>query len=925
MRYLKFSGTLLIVIVLMSMSVFAQSADKLPPINVKQYKLKNGLTVVMHQDHSTPIVAVNMFYHVGSKNEAPGRTGFAHLFEHMMFQGSGNYIDGWRAVYEMGGSVNGTTDQDRTFYYETIPANMLERALYMEADRMGNLLDAMDQAKLDNQRDVVKNERRFRVDNVPYGTSFERIGEIMYPEGHPYHWSVIGSMADLSAASLDDVKSFFRQYYAPNNAVIALSGDFDEAQATAWIKKYFGSLAKAPDIKRPNPAEPKLNGEVRKTYEEFGISAPRLWLVWHGVQQYSGDEAALDMLSSILSSGRSSRLQSNLVYGKELAQPVSASDRTSELGGMFQITATARRGKSLTDIEREINVEIERIKKEPPTADEMARALTIREVNSIYGLQTVFGIGSQLASYAGYLKEPNYFQANINRYRKVKATDVQRVANKYLNANRLVLSYVPAKGEAPKASADKPASTESKKKDTALIAKQDAMLPAAGPDPKVSLPAIEKTKLSNGLNLWIVKKNALPIVSMILQLNSGSILDAADKSGVASMTASMINKGTKTRSALEIANGLQSIGASVDAGVSWDSSGVWMQSLTKTLDKALEIFADEVVNPSFPATEFESLRGRTLNGFQQGKSSNTAVASLVYDKVLYGSQPYGNQLSGDEKSVSAMTRDDLVNFHNTYYRPNNATIIVVGDVESNLIKAKLEKAFSGWKPGDVAAAKSDSQTMAAKPGIYFVDKPGAAQSSVSIGQVGLERSNPDFYAVQVMNAILGGGSTGRLNMNLREDKGYTYGAGSRFAFRRSAGPFTASSEIQTVSTKEALQEFMKELVGIRGAIPVTSSELEVNKQALIRSFPSGFETVGQISGQLSNQVVYGLPDSYFNDYISKINAVTQADVNRVANKYLDPSKMAIVIVGDRKVVEPGLKELGWSMVYLDVDGNPITQ
>ena len=925
MRHTRLAFVFLIVAISLTINSFGQSAAKLPRINAKEYKLKNGLTVVLHQDKSTPIVAVNAWYHVGSKNEAPGRTGFAHLFEHMMFQGSKNYVDGWRGVDELGGNVNGTTDNDRTYYFEAVPSNYLERVLYLEADRMGNLLDAMSQEKLDNQRDVVKNERRFRVDNVPYGTTGERISEIMYPEGHPYRWSVIGSMSDLSAASLDDVKSFFRQYYAPNNAVLVLSGDFDEGQARTWIEKYFGPLAKGADIKRPNPAEPKLTGEIRKTYEEPGVPLPRISLVWHGVRQYSQDEAALDMLSSVLSSGRGSRLQSNLVYGKELAQQAGAFDGTSEIGGLFQITATARPGKSLDDIEKEINVEIERLKKDPPTADEMSRALTIREAGAIFGLQTALGKGGQLASYAGYLNKPDYFQADIDRYRKVTPADVQRVAGQYLTPNRLVMSYLPSKAEAPKASTDKPASTESKKKDRDLIAKQDASLPKAGPDPKFTLPTIEKTKLSNGLNLWVVKQNELPIVSMNLVMNAGGILESADKSGVASITASMLNQGTKTRSAVEISNALQSIGASVNAGASWDAGNVSMQTLTKNLDPALDIFADVVTNPAFPANEFETLRRRTLVSFLQRRSSPTAVAGVVYDKVLYGDQPYGRQLSGDEKTVKAMTRDDLVKFYNSYYRPNNSTLIVVGDVETAAVKAKLEKAFENWKPGDAAVAKNDSQTMAAKPGIYFVDKPGAAQSSVSIGQVGVDRGNPDYYAIQVMNSILGGGGTARLFMNLREDKGYTYGAYSRFVFRRGAGPFSASGEIQTVSTREAIMEFMKELNGIRGGIPVTKAELDVNKQSLIRRFPSGFETVGQISNQLSNLVVYGLSDSYFNEFISKVNAVTSDDVNRVANKYLDPSKMAIVIVGDRKAVEPTLKDLGYPMTVLDADGNPIGQ
>jgi Predicted Zn-dependent peptidases len=389
------------------------------------------------------------------------------------------------------------------------------------------------------------------------------------------------------------------------------------------------------------------------------------------------------------------------------------------------------------------------------------------------------------------------------------------------------------------------------------------------------------------------------------------------------MTASMLNQGTKSRSANDISNQLQAIGASVNAGAGWDSSNVSMQTLTKNLDQALDIYSDVVVNPAFPKSEFENLRRRSLVGLIQRRSNPTAVSDVVYNKVLYGNQPYARQLSGDEKSLKSLSPDDLVKYYQANYRPNNATLIVVGDVDSKTLMPRLEKSFAGWKGGDAGVAGDDKEDMMAKPGIYFVDKPGAAQSSVSIGQVGVDRSNPDYYALQVMNSILGGGSAGRLFMNLREDKGYTYGAYSRFSFRRGAGPFSASAEVQTAVTKESVAEFMKELNGIRGGIPVTPTELETNKQSIIRRYPSGFETVGAISGQLSNLVVYGLPDAYFNDFISRINSVTAEDVNRVANKYLDPSKMAIVIVGDRKVVEPSLKDLGYPVTILDTEGNPL--
>ncbi len=912
---------LFLTVAVFAMTVLGQSGN-LPKLNYKEYKLKNGLTVVLHENKSTPIVAVNVFYHVGSKNEEVGRTGFAHLFEHMMFQGSKNYSSDYlSAIDDMGGSVNGTTNEDRTYYYEVVPSNFLERTLYLEADRMGNLLDAMTQEKLDNQRDVVKNERRLRVDNQPYGTSFERIGELMYPKGHPYSWSVIGSMEDLSAATMDDVKSFFRTYYAPNNAVLVLSGSFDEKETRGWIEKYFGPIVKGGDIKRPNTPQPKLDGEVRKTYEDT-VPFPRLYLVWHSVPQYSADEAALDTLASILSAGRGSRLQSNLNYGKEIVSSIFASNSTSEIAGTFGVTATARPGKTLEEIEKEINLEIEKIKNTPPTAEEMARALNGRESGFIYSLQSNLGKGGRLSTYTGYLGKPDYAQTDLARYQKVTPADVQRVAKQYLTGNRLVMSYVPSKTPVTRRNAetDKPATTKAKELDKDLVAKQKAALPKQGATVKFALPSIEKTKLSNGLNVWIVKNNELPIVSMNMVFNSGSANDSADKFGVSSWTASMLNQGTTTRSAVDIANQLQSIGASVGAGSGWDSSSVSMQTLTKNLDQALKLYSDVILNPSFPDSELESMRRRSLISLTQRKSQSAAVASLAFNKVLYGDQLYGRDST--EASVNAIKRDDLINFHKANYIPNNATLIVTGDVESKAILAKLENTFADWKAGSAVAAPSSVQTMKGKPGIYIVDKPGAAQSTIAAGVVGIDRSNPDYYAVQIMNAILGGGSSGRLFKNLREDKGYTYGSYSSFTTRKGAGPFRAGGDFQTGSTKESIVELMKEINGMRGGIPVSQQELDSSKLAEINGYPQGFETVGQISGQLSNLIIYGLSDSYFNDYITKINAVTLADVNRVANKYLDPSKMAIVIVGDKSVIEPKLKELNYAIMYLDADGNP---
>jgi zinc protease len=917
---------LLVLLTISFAGISLAQSEKLPPLSVKEYTLKNGLTVVLHHDSSTPLVSVNIWYKVGSRNEEPGRTGFAHLFEHLMFQGSKNYSkDYLSAVQEFAAPVNGNTDVDRTFYFEVLPSNFLERALYFEADRMATLADAIDQVKLDNQRDVVKNERRQSVDNVPYGTMGERVSEVMYPGGHPYGHSVLGSMDDLSAASLEDVKSFFHRYYVPNNAVLVLSGDFDDGHARGWINKYFGAISAGAPVAPLTRSQPQLSGIVRKQYDDPFAQTPRMVLVWPGVPEFTADDAALKVLGNILSFGRASRLQKSLLYERELVANIFASHSADELAGLFRIAAVAKLGKTTDDIERVINEEVERIKRDGVTDEEVHRAVGADESEFIYDMETVEDNGSSLAAYKALTGEANHFQAELDSYAQVTAADIRRVANKYLTANHLVLTYVPAKDAARPGRVDAPTSTKPRELDPKLLAKQLAMLPKAGPDPKIELPTVEKTKLSNGLNLWIVQRHELPIVAMNLIVNTGAADEAPAKAGLANLTAYMLNQGTKTRSATDIDSGLQSLGIESDVTVGPQATSVTLKSLTKNLDTALDYFADGISASMFPDTEFVKLKGRVSNALRQQKGNSAAVAANVFAKVVYGDQLYGRQITGHMKTVAGISREDVIGFYKTNYRPNNSTLIVVGDVRPDDIKARVEHAFANWKPGDVHPAEVPMQQMVAKPGIYLIDKPGAVQSSMMVGKVGIERTSPDYYPVLLMNMILGGGPSGRIYANLRQDKGYTYGAGSQFLFGKLRQPFRVQTQVQTISTKESIVEILKEINGIRGAIPVTPEELESHKQALIRRFPSNFETRMGIANQLLPEVTLGIPESYFRDYAANINAVTLADVNRVANKYLDPTGMAIVIVGDRSVIEPKLKELGMPIFYLDTDGNPIAR
>jgi zinc protease len=959
----------------------------LPPMQLSQFTLPNGLNVILHRDTSTPVVAVNLWYHVGSKNEVPGKTGFAHLFEHMMFQGSKNFNDDYFfPLQEAGGTINGSTNSDRTNYYEVVPKNFLELALFLEADRLGGLLDAMTEEKLANQRDVVKNEKRQRVDNQPYGLVQAKVAETMYPAAHPYHWTTIGSLEDLTAASMDDVKEFFRRYYVPNNASLVVAGDFDPAEARRLVERYFGSIPRGADISRLNIPAPALEREIR-LQEEDRVSLPRVYMYWHSVPAWTPDDAALDILANVLADGKGSRLYKSLVYDKQIAQEVAAFHNSRELAGQVAIVATAKPGKTLAELEAAINEELAKLKAQPPTAEEIERAYNERESAYIYGIQTVLGKADQLNQYHTFLRKPAYFEQDLARYRAVKAADVRRVANKYITDKRLVLTVIPRgpqnKGgetaatgpktatpatpatstQTPAAGATQPATPQTGAERPAGVQPQTkaeaastqpagstppgavatakpalkpekkahdmSKLPKPGPDPStLALPQVQRRQLSNGLDVLIVEHHELPVVNMNMVFKAGAAADPLERAGLASMTAALLDDGTKTRSALEISNQLAAIGARLSTGAGTDQSSATLLSVTRHLDRALDIFSDVVASPSFPADELERMRASRMATFKQRRDNANAIAGVVYPAVLYGRQhPYGRPVIGNEESIGAVQGEEIRRFYQTYYRPNNSALIVVGDVTPDMLMPKLERAFGKWERGHVPAVDVTAAPVAReRAGIYLVDRPGSAQSVLTIGQIGVPRSTPDYFPLLVLNRLLGGQFVSRVNMNLRENKGYTYGARTQFDYRRGAGLFAASADVQTFSTKESVFEFMKELRGIRGEIPVTPEELEYNKQGIIRSFPGNFETPAQIAARLEDVVLYDLPDDYFNTYLERVRAVTLEDINRAANRYLDPSRMAIVIVGDRKVIEPGLRSLenvADSITLIDTEGRTI--
>jgi zinc protease len=908
---------------------------EIPALAVEKYTLRNGLTVLLHEDHKTPVAAVNIWYRVGSKDEKPGRTGFAHLFEHMMFQGSKNHeTDYMLSLEKLGADFNGGTTEDETVYYETVPSNALERALWLEADRMGFLLPAMTQAKLDNQRDVVKNERRESVDNVPYGQAEEVLLKALYPANHPYHHSVIGSMADLSAARLADVAAFFRRYYVPNNAILCIAGDFQPALARQWIEKYFGPLPRGPEVPPLKPAVPKLSKpqHIRLT---DAVSLPRAELVWPTVEFSHPDEAPLDVLAAILGGlPKENRLFRALVYDRQLAAAVSAANPTQMLGGTFEVELTARPGEKLDELVRIADAEIARLKAEGPTESEVRKAQNERESTLIMGLQSMTRKASVLNQYMGMLGDPLAYRTVLEKVFAVTPADVTRVARKYLGPARIELDVVPG---APTPRAAEPAvdrALQAPLTGPAAAEVKDSFdrskMPALGPAPSYVPPAFERVKLSNGLEARVVERHDLPIVTLDLIIKSGETLTPTGKEGLGSLAAGLLDEGTKTRDALELAGALAEIGASLEAVGDLESTTISLTTLRRHLDEALALYTDVILNPSFPEKELKRLKLQRLARLKARADDAEKIAGDVFPRLIYGAgHPYGRPDLGTPGSVQSITRDDVVAFFKRIMVPGNAVFVIAGDVQSAAIAAAVDQRLRAWKPGPVPQAPSLALPRLPSPSprrvLHLIDKPAAAQSVVSVGKIGAGRKSPDFFPLVLLNSVLGGQFASRINLNLREDKGYSYGATSSFSFLRGPGPFEAGGPVQTAVTKESLVELFKELSDITGRRPVTDAELAFAKERIIQGFPRRFETTFGVAGQIAGLVEYDLPDDEFRHYQARIEAITKEQVERVAREYIVPEQMTILVVGDRAQVEGPLKSLPFvaSIQRLDAEGKTL--
>ncbi|MBX9573777.1 MAG: insulinase family protein [Candidatus Obscuribacterales bacterium] len=915
-----------------SASATAGSAtEKLPTIKFEKYKLKNGLEVILSEDHKLPLVGVNLWYHVGPANEKPGRTGFAHLFEHMMFEGSEHV--GAKAHFkhlEAAGAsdINGTTDFDRTNYFETLPSNQLELALWLESDRMGYLLNTLDREKLANQRDVVRNERRQSIENAPYGIVEEGLFHELFPKGHPYYASVIGSHADVEAARLADVREFFKQYYTPNNASIAIVGDFDPAVAKKLIDKYFGSIPAGPPVPKIEVKTPEITAQKRVTITDQ-VELPRVMIDWLTPPIYTAGDAEGDIVSHILGGGKSSRLYKKLVYEKQIAQNVSASNSSLMLGSVFGISATAKPNVKPEELEKAINEELAEFLKNGPTQKEVDGARNSIQAGTIRSLETIGGVANRLNNYNHFLGDPGYLPKDIERYNKVTVADCKAFANKYLKPQANVVVYgVPGK----KVLDDVPQTNAEQDKEEAAVkvtgtAPEEAWratAPKAGPAPKLELPVPVSFKLDNGLTVYLVERHLLPIVAANLVVLNGSDANPVDKPGLSSFTSDMMDEGTTTRPTLQIADDLNQIGAHVRAGSSSDSAYVAMNTLTKTLDNAMEIFSDVALHPSFEQKEIDRIRNQRITGLKQEKDDPNTVSRRVMYKVLYGpNHPYGFDEAGTIDSNKNISRENMQKFFQEGYAPQNSALIFAGDLTLDQAKALAQKYFGSWKG---TAPKRPDLTVKSSPkrAIYLVNKDGAPQTFVRLAGIGLERSNPDYVPAQISNNALGGMFSSRLNMDLREKHGYTYGAFSRFTFRREPGPFTCAAAIRTNVTAPAVKEFISQIESMQTS-PVTPEELKMAKDNLSLSIPGNFESTPELASTTGELFIYGLPKDYFHSLPGKIDAVTGADVERVAKKYMKSPEMVIITVGDKEKIKGELEKLNLGPVEeLDVEANPVS-
>ncbi|HEX8853456.1 MAG TPA: pitrilysin family protein [Pyrinomonadaceae bacterium] len=882
-------------------------------IKHQKFVLDNGLTLLVHEDHSVPVVGVNIWYHVGSRNERRGKTGFAHLFEHFFFNGSENYPHGFReAMDDLGANNrNGTTSTDRTNFFEDVPVSALERTLYLEADRMGFLAGHISKEMLERERGVVQNEKR-QGENQPYGRVFSEIVGTIYPYSHPYSWSPIGSMEDLNAASLDDVKEWYRTYYGPNNAVVSLAGDITPQRALELVQKYFGGIQPGPPLVRASSWIPRLDRNVRAEMEDR-VPQARIYRVYHAPAWGDPELQHLSLFASVLSGSKSARLDRRLIYEKELATNVSAAVLQRELGSNLLVTATVKPGIDPAIVERETDTVIRELLERGPTPEEVRRAQSRALSDFVRGTERLGGFGGRsdvLAESMTYGGDPNVYLDQLEEMATTTPEEVRATAKRWVEANHFTMLVKPF----PKLAAG--ASTVDRK-----------VLPALGAAPEVNFPEVQRAKLKNGLSVMLLERHSTPLVNLTLAVDAGYAADPAGKAGAASLALDLMDEGTKTRDAFQIVNELDALGARLGTANSLDLSFVRLQALPMSLGASLEVFSDVVLNPAFGQEMFAIQKRRRLAQIEQEKAQPNTAAMRVLPALLYGpDHAYGNPTtgSGHEKTVASLTREDLMSWHAAWFRPNNSTLIVAGDVTMEKLLPALERAFGAWRPGQPPAKKLATVAKTAGKKVYLIDKPDATQSVIVAAHISEPGGQAEDLAVETVMRNFGGMATSRLNRNLRLDKHWSYGTSGTVMKARGQRPFLVVAPVQTDKTKEAMVEVAKEIRGVAGARPLAGEEYASIMRNMTMRLPGRFETLGSLEDAAIDLVNYGLPPDYWSHYARNVRALTEPQLSTASQKFVRPDEVIWIVVGDLRKVEAGVRQLGYGeVIRLDANGEPL--
>ncbi|RMA58853.1 M16 family metallopeptidase [Ulvibacter antarcticus] len=910
-------------------------------VEFEKYELENGLDVILHQDKSDPIVSLAIQYGVGSNREKTGRTGFAHLFEHMLFQESENVPQDqfFKKIQDAGGTLNGGTWKDGTIYYEIVPNNALETVLWMESDRMGFLINTVTESAFYNQQEVVQNEKRQRVDNNPYGHTGWVLDKNLYPEGHPYNWQVIGELADLQNATVDDVKEFYDKFYGPNNATLVLAGDFETTEAKALIEKYFGEIKRRQEVEPLKPQPVQLSETKRLYHEDNFATAPQLNMVWPTPEQYTEDAYALDFLGEILSSGKKAPLYKILVKEKDLTSRTTAYNNAQELAGEFQINITANNDKDLNEVEKGIFEAFALFEKDGVTDRDIERIKAGLETQFYNGISSVLGKSFQLAQYNVFAGDPGFIEQDIENIKKVTKEDVKRVYEKYIKGKPYVMTSFVPKGktnlitensikapvveEVIKENVDKKvenASTEIAKTPSNF---DRSVEPEQGDSPELNIPTTWTAELSNGIKVYGIEQNEIPTVNFSLVIEGGHLLDDKNKNGVANLMTDILMEGTANKTPEQLEEEIELLGASINMYTSNESIVIRGNTLVRNFDKTMKLVEEILLEPRWDEAEFALIKTKTINQIKRSNADPGTVANRVYNKLLYGEDHiFSLPTIGTEDSVEAITMEDLKAYYNANFSPSVSSFQIVGKINKEKALNNLRGLEERWEAKNVTIPEYPIANTRDKSSLYFVDIPEAKQSVINIGYIALPRTDNDFFPAEVMNYKLGGSFSGNVNLILREEKGYTYGARTNFSGTKIPGKFTASSSVRTNTTGESVKIFKQQIEAYKKGI--SEEDLEFTKNALIKSNARRFETQFSLLGMLQEMSAYDLPANYIENEEQVIKGMTLEQHKALANKYLDESKMAYLIVGDAATQFPQFKKMGFDEVkLLDKEGEEV--